>query len=392
MRIGIDARTILNPAKNPAIGVGHYTFQLIRHLLKIDQRNQYSIFFDYRVREKDVKKFSRPNVKIKYFPWSDYKKYLPGAYSEILGLATLTGKNLDVLHTTSPDARVPLGYRGKVVTTFQDLSIYKYPEHFHKDWRVRCRYNRRAMAGRSDRIIAVSNNTKKDLRELFKVPEKKVSVIHNAVDERFFQNLIESKAEIKKDLEEKFRIAKDYILFVGTLEPIKNVTRLIQAFQQFKNENRKKNNGKDYQLVLAGKKGWLSNEYLQIAKDAGVARDVLFLGYVEGDDLQKLFKSAQLFVMPSLYEGFGMTVLEAMACGAPSLVSNINPLKEIAADGVEYVDPMGTEEIAKKMREIIENDDKKQAMVERGRKRAREFSWEKCAKRTLEVYKELTGK
>src|SRR3989338_8286986 len=132
MRIGIDARTILSPEKGEAIGIGHYTYQLIRHLLDLDKENEYVIFFDFRVREKDVKKFSRPNVKIKFYPFSDYKKYLPGAYSEILGTATLQKENLDVLHSTSPQSRIPAAYRGKTVVTFHDLGVYKASKCYPK--------------------------------------------------------------------------------------------------------------------------------------------------------------------------------------------------------------------------------------------------------------------
>lgn len=392
MRIGIDARSILNPEKNPAIGVGHYTYQLIRHLLKLDQRNQYELFFDYRVRQKDVKKFSKPNVKVKYFPWSDYKKYLPGAYSEILGLATLSRKNFDVLHITSPDARVPLGYRGKVVCTFQDLAVYKFSKHFPQAKRIKAKYNRHAMATRADKLIAVSENTKKDLVELFSVPQEKISVVHNAIDERFFQNIPLNDSQIKEDLKDHFRIEKDYILFVGTLEPIKNITRLIHAFKIFKERDKKNSNGKDYQLILAGKKGWLTNEYLQTVKDCGLEKDVKFLGYVEGEDLKKLMKGTKLFVMPSLYEGFGMTVLEAMACKTPSLVSNIDPLKQIAGNAVEYVDPYDIEEIAAKIERLIENDQRKNELIQLGFERARNFSWEKCARKTLEIYEIVAQK
>lgn len=392
MRIGIDARSILNPEKNPAIGVGHYTYQLVRHLLKLDQRNQYELFFDYRLRQKDVKKFSKPNVKIKYFPWSDYKKYLPGAYSEILGLATLSRKDFDVLHITSPDARVPLGYRGKVVCTFQDLAVYKYPKHYPQGKRLKARYNRRAMAARADKLIAVSDNTKKDLIDLFNVPAEKIAMIYNAADERFFQAMKIDKEKLKEDLKERFRIEKDFVLFVGTLEPIKNVTRLIQAFKVFKDKNAKSGNPRGYQLVLAGKKGWLAKEYLQIAKDFGLENDVKFLGYVEGEDLKKLMKGAKLFVMPSLYEGFGMTVLEAMACKTPSIISDIDPLRKIAGNAVEYVNPRDIEEIAQKIGELIENDERKRELARSGFERAKNFSWEKCARETLEVYEAVAQK
>ena len=130
MKIGIDARTILNPDKGDAIGVGHYTYQLIRHLLEIDHENEYVLFFDFRVREKDVKKFARPNVKIKFYPFSDYKKYLPGAYNEILGTATLAREKLDIVHSTSPSSRIPTSYRGKTIVTVHDLASYKVPDIF----------------------------------------------------------------------------------------------------------------------------------------------------------------------------------------------------------------------------------------------------------------------
>ena len=384
MRIGIDARTILNPQKNPAIGVGHYTYQLIRHLLKLDQRNQYALFFDYRVREKDVKKFSRPNVKMKYFPWSDYKKYLPGAYSEILGLATISRGGFDVLHTTSPDARIPLGYWGKVVCTFQDLAVYKHPQLFYKLKRIKARYNRKAMAKRADRVIAVSENTKKDLMEIFNISSQKIFVVRNGVDERFFNETKGNPQKIKEELEEKFKINRPYLLFIGTLEPIKNITRLLQAFQLFQQKKR------GYQLVLVGKRGWLASQYLQIAKDLNVAEQVRFLGYVEGDDLRKLLSQTELFVMPSLYEGFGMSVLEAMASGAPCLISELASLREIAEEAAEYVNPYDTKEISKKMEMLIEDKTKREKLIIKGKEQASKFSWEKCARETLEVYRKIS--
>ncbi len=390
MKIGIDARTILNPEKNPGIGVGHYTFQLIRHLLEIDKKNEYELYFDYKVREKDAKKFSRKNVKVKYFPWSDYKKFMPGAYSEILGLATLLKNDLDVLHVASPNMRVPIGYRGKVVCTFQDLSIFKHPDHFHRGpGLLRSRYNHRAMAKRSNKIIAVSENTKKDIGMFFDVPDEKVVVINNGVDDRFFDNTEINEKRLREGLKKKFGIEKKYILFVGTLEPIKNITRLINAFSLFKNKNQKKDKARGYQLILAGKRGWLADEYFQIAKDFWVEEDVKFLGYVEGDELMRLFRGANLFVMPSLYEGFGMTVLEAMATGTPSLVSNIDPLKKIAGDAVKYVDPMDTEGIARKMSQLIESEEEKSKMAEEGILQAKKFSWKKCAEKTLEAYEKV---
>jgi len=393
MRIGIDARQILNPQKNPSIGVGHYTYQLIRNLLKIDNQNQYTLFFDYRVREKDVKKFSRPNVKIKYFPWSDYKKYLPGAYSEILGLATLSRNNLDVLHVTSPDSRVPLGYRGKVVCTFQDLAVYKYPKLFLKPKRIKASYNRRAMAKRADKIIAVSQNTKRDILENFgETYKEKIKVIYNGVDERFFERPQKEEGQrIFENLKNKFKFKNDFILFVGTLEPIKNITRLLEAYRILKDSLAAKEKSAP-QLLMVGKRGWLAAEYLQISKDLNIEDDVKFLGYVEGEELKELLGRANYFVMPSLYEGFGMSVVEAMAMGTPCLVSKIETLEEIADGAVEFFDPFDIEEMATKMEELLKDEEKRNKLSQKGKERARKFSWEKCAKETLEVYQEVAKK
>ncbi len=392
MRIGIDARSILNPEKNPAIGVGHYTYQLVRHLLRIDKENEYVLFFDYRVREKDVKKFSQENVKIKYFPWSDYKKYLPGAYSEILGLATMVGSNLDLFHITSPDMRVPVGHRGKVICTFQDLAVYKQPELFPRVYRAKAKYNRQAMAKRANQIIAVSENTKNDLSEIFKVLDKKVNVIYNGIDERFFSENNNTKEDIKDFLKNKFDITEKYILFIGTIEPIKNITRLLRAFAMLKESLKKRGVKEKYQLVLGGKRGWLSNSYVQIAEDLGVKKDVKFLGYVDGDDLKSLFAGSEFFVMPSLYEGFGMTVLEAMASRTPCIVSDLKTLKETSSEAAIFVDPFDVEGFAKKMEELIGDKEKKERMINDGFVQSRNFSWNKCAEETLNVYKKVLNK
>ena len=392
MKIAIDARTILNPEKNPAIGVGHYTYQLIRHLLDMDGENHYTLFFDYRVREKDVRKFSKKNVTIKYFPWSDYKKYLPGAYSEILGLATLSHDTFDVLHATSPDARVPLGYRGKVICTFQDLAVYKYPDLYHTMSATKAKYNRKSMAKRADKIIAVSENTKNDVHDLFGVEGDKVSVIHNGVDKRFFIDPSCSMEDLQKEFSRRFGITKKYFLFTGTLEPIKNIPNLLKAFRMLKDDQKEKGKEYDYQLVMAGKKGWRADDFVQNAKDLGLAEDVKFLGYVEAEDFVKLLKGAELFVMPSLYEGFGMTVLEALAVKAPCVVSEIGSLKEICSDSVEYCNPKDAKDIAKKIEMVLDDQAKKEEMKKKGYEQAKKFSWDRCAEKTLEIYKEVARK
>lgn len=385
MKIGIDARTILNPEKGDAIGVGHYTYQLIRYLLEMDKENEYVFFFDFRVREKDVKKFTRPNVKIKFYPFSDYKKYMPGAYSEILGTATLARENLDVIHATSPMSRIPASYRGKTVITIHDLAVYKVPDVFPQLMKTKTRAVLSLMAGKADKIIAVSNSTKKDILEIFKCQEDKVKVIYSGYDKRFSDKSTAPRERIL----EKYGVKDKYILFLGTLEPVKNISRLFEAFKIFRDACKKRAGRCEYKLVMAGKKGWMAKEYKQIAKDLEIGKDVVFTGYVIGDEIVPLFQYADFFVMPSLYEGFGTTVLEAFATGTPAIVSNVSSIPEIAGDAAELVNPFDAKEIADAMLKMSQDENLKNTYRERGLRQVEKFNWEKTARETLEVYKSI---
>ncbi len=388
MKIGIDARKILSPEKNSDIGVGHYTYQLIRHLLEIDKENEYVLFFDFRVREKDVRKFSQENVKIKFYPFSDYKKYLPGVYSEILGTATLTKEKLDILHTTSPISRVPASYSGKTIVTIHDLASYKMPEVFPKIATAKFKATTSLMVKKAEKIIAVSDSTKNDIMKIFNCPEEKIQVIYGGVDKRFFQ----SPGMERERFLNKYEIKNRYILFLGTLEPVKNIDRLFLAFKNFKEKLKKETGKNDYKLVMAGKRGWLAKEYKKMAKDLGIAKDIIFTGYVIGDEMVSFFKHADFFVMPSLYEGFGSTVLEAFATGTPAIISNVSSIPEIAGEAAKLVNPLNVEEISDAMVAFAKDENLKDSYRQKGLEQVRKFNWEKCARETLEVYKSFNKK
>jgi len=387
MRIGIDARTILNPDRGEAIGAGHYAYQLIRHLLEIDRENEYVLFFDFRVRQKDIKKFSRDNVKIKFYPFSDYKKYLPGAYSEILGTATLAKEKLDVLHTTSPMSRIPSTYSGKTVVTIYDLAVVKVPEVFPVLERTKTRTMLSMAISKANKLIAISASTKKDICEIFKCPKEKVQVIYSGFDKRLSEKSDIPRAEVLKRYEME---AEDrYMLFLGTIEPLKNITRLMEAFVVFKKRFQEGGKNFNYKLIMAGKRGWLAAEYKQLAKDLGIEKEIIFSGYIVGDDLTPLFANADFFVMPSLYEGFGTTVLEALATGVPAIVSNVSSVPEIAGDAAKLVNPLDTKEIAEAMFQFSQDENLKNSYREKGKKQVEKFNWEKTARETLELYKSL---
>ena len=389
MRIGIDARTILNPEKGEAIGVGHYTYQLIRHLLKIDNENEYVIFFDFRVREKDVKKFTKPNVKIKFYPYSDYKKYLPGVYNEILGAATLQKEKLDVLHTTSPMSRIQQSYDGKTIVTFHDMGAFSTPECYPSMKRARTRVISKLMAKKAERVVAASNAIKTDLEKYLQVPSEKIDVIYSGIDRRFF----EQPSEGAQKLLSHFGIEKKYILFLGTIEPSKNISRLLSTFAKFKEARKAKNGGScEYQLVLAGKRGWQSQQIQEQVKELKLSKDVVFTGYVIGDELVPLFRGAEFFIMPSLYEGFGMTVLEAFATETPTILSKIPTLEEVGDGGAYFVDPMNVGEMAEALEKFATDEQFRKSYCQKGLERARMFDWEKTARETLAIYEKVAKK
>jgi len=389
MRIGIDARKILNPTKGNAIGVGHYTYQLIRHLLDADSENEYVLFFDSQVRQKDVRKFTRKNVKIVFYPYSDYGKYLPGLYNEILAAAVLSRENLDILHITSTEVQIPSTYRGKVVVTVHDLGIHKTPESYKRSARVRAQTLKRFMIKKADCIIAVSHAIEEDIKNIYGVSSEMIRVVYSGLDKRFFvQNSVNGKSVSKK-----FGITKKYVFFLGTIEPSKNVTRLLHSFVLFKESRIKKSPRErcDYQLLIAGKPGWLSGDIKHLVRDLQLAKDVKFTGYVIGDELVPLFKNAEFFVLPSLYEGFGTTILEAFATGAPAIITDAGSAPEIANGAARIVSPIDTKEIANAMIEFAGDKELRDDFRQKGLERAKDFDWEKTAKETLNIYKETVA-
>jgi glycosyltransferase involved in cell wall biosynthesis len=390
MRIGIDARSILNPLKGEAIGVGHYTYQLIRYLLEIDTENEYILFFDARVRQKDVRKFSKKNVKIVFYPFSDYKKYLPGAYNEILASAVLGREELDVLHVTSTEIRIPTTYRGKLIVTLHDLGIYEVPESYKRASRMRENIVKRYMLHKADHVITVSQSIQRDAQKISRNIASKSSVVYSGLDQRFFVE----PTPVSKGVPKKFGITKKYILFLGTIEPTKNVTRLLYAFSLFKEDCIKRSLKErcDYQLLIAGKPGWLAQDIKNLVKDLHLEKDVKFTGYVIGDELVPLFHNAEFFILPSLYEGFGTTVLEALATGTPAIVSNVGSVPEIVGDAAKLVNPVDTKEIAEAMSTFVRDKELRESYYAKGIERAREFDWRKTAEETLELYKKVVSR
>ena len=366
MKIGIDISQIVYCGT----GVATYTRNLVEKILEMDKKNDYVLFGSSFRRQSAFNIF--PQTKVYPFP----PTLLEILWNQLhtLSVENLIGK-VDVFHSsdwTQPPTKA------KKVTTVHDLLVYKYPEVSHNETKFRwdtlspsanivASQKRRMelVKKECDLVIAVSESTKKDLMEILKIPEEKIRVIYEAT------NIIPTN-------QTKYKFEKPYVLAVGTRDQRKNLDRLVQSFNLLKN--------KDVELVIAGKYGWGN----AISNEQSTMSNIKLLGYVPNEDLPGLYANAQVFVYPSLYEGFGIPILEAFNCGCPVVTSNISSLPEVGGKAAIYVDPLSTSDIAEKLDYVLALcSSKRKKLIEQGISQACKFSWEKAAQETLKVYQAL---
>jgi len=385
MKIGIDCRTILHPEKGECDGPGHYTYQLVRHLLKIDKKNTYVLFFDHSIGRDRIAKFKQKNVLIKFVPFMQYSNLMPDKYAHFLVSAALSREKLDILH--SPIPWLPHSYIGKTIVTVHDLAICKFFELYSRQKpNIAFCKNLPRILERADKIIAVSQSTSKDLRQIFNINRKNIRVIYHGVDKRFFKKNTLSK--IKK-VQNKYKIKKDYLLSLSNFDPRKNITRIIFAYERLrrKMELKKGQSFLEYQLVLAGsKKNFNFKKIKQTISLSKYKKDIILPGYTEASELNALFEGASLFIFPSLYEGFGFPIIEAMAKGVPVITSNTSSMKEIASQSAVIVDPYNVSEITTAAYNLLTNKKLYDNLKVKGKLLAQEFKWDKCARETLNFY------
>lgn len=270
----------------------------------------------------------------------------------------------------------------KTVVTIHGLEYEYLPEYYQFPQKLWLNMSTEYAVKQADKLIAVSEWTKKQLVERLGADEKKITVIYEGVSNKYMKKKFSS--EYLRQIRYKYSLAKEYILFVGTIQPRKNLIRLIEAFASFI-PGLKNSPNRECWLVIAGKLGWMYDEILAAPKKFGVEKQVKFIGRVAEADLAAIYHDARLFVWPSLMEGFGLPVLEAMSVGVPVIISNRGALPEVAGEAGLLVDPENTLEIAQAMKLILENEDLRQGLIEKGFRQVKKFSWEKAAKETLAI-------
>jgi glycosyltransferase involved in cell wall biosynthesis len=286
----------------------------------------------------------------------------------------------DVLH--EPSFFGPFWSPCPLVVVIHDVIYKRYPRYYPGPWRLYLNFSMSIIARTAARIITDSESSKRDVARYYDVPLTRIRVVYLGVDRQYHK--MDSK-RANTYIRDKYGLSRPYVLCVGAQEPRKNVPRVLQAFALLSGSLRSSH------VVVAGVKGSATEEIVGTAETLGIRSQVRFLGYVPTEDLPALYNSASLFVFPSLYEGFGLPVLEAMACGTPTVASNTSSIPEVCADAAILVDPLDVTAMAQAMEHVLVDDDLRRGLVARGLERARHFTWDRTARETLAVYRELIG-
>jgi len=375
MKIAIDIR----PLRDTITGIGRYLYKLIDSLAKIDSRNEYSLFYS------NIKGNTPQNLPGSgNFKTVSYR--FPGkcitalwAYADFLPAEAFLGK-IDVFH--APCFQVPPVRKCATVFTIHDLIPIMHPElaipSAVRHFRPRIRH----YVKRADIIVAISMATARDIIERLAVPEEKVMVVYQGTTLLKKASPEEIDAAIKK-----YDIDRNYILFVSRIEPRKNLPHLMKAFEIALLHG-------DFQLVIAGPSGWYMEQFYDALNALKCKDRVKWLRYVPENDLAALYGGASFLAYPSLLEGFGLPILEAMSVGCPVLTSNVSSMPEVGGDAAIYVDPSDIDSIADGMKQLAGDSELRKNCAARGHKRVELFTWERTAEEMIKVYEiafELKG-
>lgn len=369
LKIAINTRFLL---KNKLEGMGWFTYEVVRHIVQKHPEHEFIFFFDrpfdkeflFDENVKPVVLFPparHPFLWVWWFEWSvarALKKYKPDVF--------LSTDNFLTLRTNVPTVLVTHDIAHHHFPQQIGFLVRKYYQYFVP------KFNRKAK-----RIVAVSEFTKKDVVNAYQISPEKIAVACNGCRERFRPLSEKEKTAIKA----KFASGKDYFFYVGAIHPRKNVVRLIAAFDEFK-----KATSSPMKLLLAGRMAWQTGAVSEILEKVNCKADIVFLGYLDTEDLPKLTGAALASTYVSLFEGFGIPILEAMYCDVPVLTSTISSMPEVAGEAAVLVNPNKMEAIANGMKLLYENADLRKELIEKGRIQRQKFTWERAAE---VVYKNI---
>lgn len=375
MKVSIE----LQPCLKNKSGIGVYTYELTKRLQNfrdIEFEGNIFNFFNRNDIEKDIHRLNMRKNICSLFPYGVYRRiwrYAPIKYNYLFR------RNADIYQFLN--FVIPPNISGKVITTIHDLTYILYPNTMDTSNRKRLEKDMHSTVKRADYIITISESSRKDIIKYLHVDENKIQVIYPGVDE-VYKKVLNSDEIIT--VKNKYNIHGKYLLYLGTLEPRKNIETIIRAYNCFKKADKD-----NIKLVLAGKKGWLYDNIFKLVKEFDIEDSVIFTDYIDDSDKAPLYRGAEMFLFPSLYEGFGMPVIEAMASGTPVITSNSSSLPEVAGEAAIITDPLDYKKISESIELILNNNGLREKMVNEGIKQASKFSWDLSAEKLKNIYYDL---
>jgi glycosyltransferase involved in cell wall biosynthesis len=370
MRIAFDGTT-LRPART---GVGYYTEHLLHHLVKESVDDEIVVVSNRPI---DTVAPLPPQVRVV----TSSSRVPRIVWMQMVAPRLLRRLRVDVAHFTN--GMLPLAVPVPTVVTIHDMSLTMFPK-YHPPRRVLL--NRPLVdvaARRADAIITVSESAKRDIVRLYGSQEERIHVVHEAAAPSF-QPVVDPV--VLDRVRQRYDLAERFILYVCTIEPRKNLPKLIEGFA-----SRRKSGQLPHQLVCAGPYGWLSRDIEDLIDRLQIEDAIRFTGYIPFDDLAALYSLAEMFVFPSLYEGFGLPVVEAMACGTPVVTGHVAALAEIGGGAVEQVARLDADTLGEAMVRLAGDRQRREQLSVLGRERAQLFSWERAARETLKVYRDTVA-
>ena len=369
-RIGINAHLLAYKESYRRAGVSRYIHNLLTHLDRVDPGGDYTVFLNGRSALSLSYRQKRSRLPTNN-PW------IRVCWEQCLQPLELLAAGIELLH--SPVNVQPMFLHCKSVVTVMDLSFMVFPDSFRPANRFYQRTFTRWSVQRATHLVAISASTAHDLTSFFAVPQERISVTYPGVDAAYRPVM---QSDIMDDFRRRRHLPERFIFFVGTLEPRKNLLTLLQAYAQFKRQS-----DTAHKLVLGGASGWFYQPVLTAVQEMGIGTDVIFPGFIPDNELPLWYNAADVFVYPSVYEGFGLPPLEAMACGVPVIVSDASSLPEVVGEAGLLVDPHEPVEWGNALSLLCKDADLRSELTSRGLARAQEFSWTRMARETISVYR-----
>jgi glycosyltransferase involved in cell wall biosynthesis len=376
MRIGINGQLL----RDRYGGIDYYIVDLVNSMARLCPENEYLVYADKRVFENDT--FPRDGINRRATSFPNRIRSCRIIWEQMRLPSLLIRDQVDVLH--APGYIMPLAPGVPTVVTIPDVISFLLPRLCETANRLYFRLFLPAVSRRAGRIITMSESSRKDIIRVLGVDRVKIDVIHSGVHSSFVPIADESEL---RGIRAKYGLPDRLVLFVGKLEPKKNIVRIIQAFSLLKEKY-----AIPHDLVIVGPKGWLFGDIFKAVDELRLHRRVHFLGHVPRSDLPYLYNAADVFVFPSLYEGFGFPPLEAMACGTPVVTSSVSAIPEMVGDGALMVEPTDVGAISRAVYSILTEENLREELREKGRQRVKLFSWTKTARKTLGVYEECLAR